>query len=546
VFLERRVNLNGSHSISKIVANGWKNIQAGLFSYFQIEPKLYTYRLTDHSGYQKRLHLRVGEDGDGILFVDVTDVIHLNKHATEIIKLALEDVSEQAAGKILQMKYRGNFKDIQSDVHRAYQVARHLVEHSDGCNTCALTGLVDQAPLFSLPTNAPYKIDIALTYGCNNQCPHCYNEAGRLAMPSLPLQHWFQVFDKVYELGIPHVILTGGEATLHPDFIEIVRYADSLGMVVGLNSNGRYLSHQPFMKEAASAGLNHVQVTLGSHQRVVHNRMMGADSFHQTVRGIKTALESGVHAITNTTLMRSNKEQIQELLEFLYDLGIRTFAMNGMIYAGGGFDHPNALHPNELPPILTHVREFADELGMRFLWYTPTEYCRLSPVALGVGSKKCNAGEYSICIEPNGDVLPCQSYYVSAGNILHDPWDTIWRSELFLSFREREDAPEHHSLPEKCWHCPDLLVCGAGCRIEREAEQGVRVAELAGAGCIGCSGYNMPINHQPQTISEVIPLFNVTEGGFVPPPSLVRAEKRSSGQGGSLSAEEELAGPGND
>ncbi len=89
--------------------------------------------------------------------------------------------------------------------------------------------MIDQAPLFSLPTNAPYKIDIALTYGCNNECPHCYNEVGRFGMPSLPLAHWYRVFDRVAELGIPHVILTGGEATLHPDFVEIVRYADQTG-----------------------------------------------------------------------------------------------------------------------------------------------------------------------------------------------------------------------------------------------------------------------------------------------------------------------------
>jgi len=129
-----------------------------------------------------------------------------------------------------------------------------LLKDSDGCQTCALSGLLEQAPLFSLQTAAPYKVDVALTYGCNIQCPHCYNEASRLAMPSLPNSHWFRVFDKIVELGIPHVILTGGEATLHPDFLKIIEYADHLGLVVGLNSNGRYLSHAPFMEKVAEAG----------------------------------------------------------------------------------------------------------------------------------------------------------------------------------------------------------------------------------------------------------------------------------------------------
>lgn len=106
---------------------------------------------------------------------------------------------------------------------------------------------------------------------------------------------------------------------------------------------------------------------------------------------------------------------------------------------------------------------------MRFLWYTPTEYCRLSPLELGLGPKRCNAGEYSCCVEPNGDVLPCQSYYAAAGNLVRDPWERIWGSALFRGFRERTTDPEAAGLPEECRHCPDLSVCGGGCRLEREA-----------------------------------------------------------------------------
>ena len=132
-----------------------------------------------------------------------------------------------------------------------------------------------------------------------------------------------------------------------------------------------------------------------------------------------------------------------------------------------------------MPGLLIRVRDQADRLGMRFLWYTPTEYCRMSPVELELGAKRCNAGEYSLCIEPNGDVLPCQSYYVTAGNILRDPWEAIWRGELFRCFRDRVDDPRWAGLPQKCWDCPDLPLCGGGCRIEREARDGIRLAEDA-------------------------------------------------------------------
>ncbi|MGD8457923.1 MAG: radical SAM protein [Anaerolineales bacterium] len=496
------------------------------------ERGLFTYHVNRPDESKMRLHLRIEPDGAGVLFIDVTDVIHLNSTAAEITKMALDGIDEKMARVLLSQKYRWeNEHQVDEDLSKIYQMVDHLCNHTGDCFTCALKGLLETAPMFSVQVNAPYKIDIALTYGCNNQCPHCYNEIDRFHMPSLPLIDWYKVLDKVAELGIPHIILTGGEATLHPNLSEIIKYADQLGMIVGMNSNGRHVAHEPYMLELAKSGLNHIQITLGSCYPQVHNLVMGVDSFSQTVRGIENALNSGIHVITNTTLMQLNVDHAEEIVDFLFDKGIRTFAMNGMIYSGGGFSHPNAIPTNELAPLLVRIRDHAKSLGMRFLWYTPTEYCRFSPVELEVGAKRCNAGEYSICIEPNGDVLPCQSYYVSTGNILNDPWEEIWNNDLMISFRNREDDPQLCGLPEICWECPDLSLCGGGCRIELEAQDGIRVAESAGGGCVGCSGYvRLQMEGEREKLIHRSDNDNHNHlGGYVPHASQRKANRRSSG-----------------
>ncbi len=482
------------------------------------KPGLYTYRFTPPGG-KIRLHLRVEQDGHGVLFVDVTDAIHLNPTATEMAKMALEGVPHSHAQAVFTGRYRQVPSDhLNDELAQIYEMVSRFANPSGSCPTCAVTSL-QRAALFSTRVDAPYKADLALTYGCNNECPHCYNEPDRLTMPSLQAEDWKRVLDKLAAVGVPHLIFTGGEATLHPDLPELIAYADQLGPIVGLNTNGRHIAHRPYMQSLADAGLNHLQVTLGSHDPGIHDAMMGATSFHQTVRGIESAMESGVHVITNTTLMRSNMGHAEAIIDFLYSLGIRTFAMNGMIYSGGGFAHPNAIPEDEMPPLLVRVRDHAAARGMRFLWYTPTEYCRMSPVELEIGSKRCNAGEYSLCIEPNGDVLPCQSYYVSAGNILQDPWEQIWNGELFRSFRDRELDPQWAGLPEKCWDCPDLPLCGGGCRIEREAREGNRVVEGAGGGCSGCSG-------ACGTAHSASPVHTA---GFIPTDGMARSGVRSSG-----------------
>ena len=466
-------------------------------------PGLYTYPIALDGG-QRRIHLRIEKDGSGVLFVDVTDVIHLNTTAAEMAKLALDDVPlEQARAGLTRRFNHVDRKQLAHELTSIYDMIARFQEADGSCAVCTVADRLDFQPIFSTPVQAPFKADVALTYACNNACPHCYNEPDRFEMPSLTLDEWFRVLDKLAEIGVPHIILTGGEPTLHPDLPAIIRYADELGLVVGMNSNGRRLAHVPTMTAIAGAGLNHVQITLETFDADVHDAMVGAPgAFAQTVRGIENALASGIHTITNTTLMRRNQHQAVTIVDFLHNLGLRTFAMNGMIYAGGGFDDPDAIPAAEMAATLVAVRDRAEELEMNFLWYTVTDYCQLSPLELDLSPKRCNAAEYSICIEPNGDVLPCQSYYVAGGNILDDPWDDIWNSALFRSFRDREENPQAAGLPEMCWDCPDLEMCGGGCRLEREAHAGHRAAEhgCARARLKPALGFVLPANTTRATV----------------------------------------------
>jgi radical SAM protein with 4Fe4S-binding SPASM domain len=481
-------------------------------TYQSPSPGLHTYRIPLDGG-QMRLHLRVEQDGTGVLFRDVSEVVHLNSTAAELAWLALEQIPLKRAAQAIKGRYSGASRSqVTAEAGHIYALVDGMRSPGDFCPTCALADDLrpQRADLFSTPVHAPYKADLALTYGCNNACSHCYNEPSHLPMASLPKEQWFQVIKILHEAGVPHLILTGGEATLHPDLLEIIRYADSLGHIVGMNSNGRRLAHRPFVDALAAAGLNHVQITLASSRPELHDAINGARCFHQTVRGIENALASPLHTITNTTLMRRTMDHAEEIVEFLHALGIRTFAMNGLIYSGGGFGNPDAIPEAQMPALLLRVRDRAEALGMHFLWYTPTEYCRMSPVELELGAKRCNAGEYSLCIEPNGDVLPCQSFYVAAGNILHDPWQQIWQGELFRSFRDRVEDPRWAGLPSKCWECPDLPLCGGGCRIEREARDGVQT----GASCSGCATGR---NDNADKV-QAIPLL---DGGWTPPLNLL-------------------------
>ncbi|PDM26058.1 hypothetical protein CP083_05900 [Candidatus Bathyarchaeota archaeon B24-2] len=74
---------------------------------------------------------------------------------------------------------------------------------------------------------------------------------------------------------------------------------------------------------------------------------------------------------------------------------------------------------------------------MKFVWYTPTRYCQLDPVSLELGIKSCTAAKINMCIGPEGEVYPCQSYFKALGNILEDKWENIWNHPTSIYIRSR-------------------------------------------------------------------------------------------------------------
>ena len=433
---------------------------------------LLTYHLHPPGG-TRRIHLRIEDGGAGVLFVDATDTIHLNPSAAIIVKSALDGLPRNQVASVLNGRFSRVKKcEIKEHVDRMYDLVHHLSTTTEACPTCGLEA--PHSGLFSTPINAPFKADLALTYGCNNACRHCYNRAeskSKRDSRATTIQQWQKVLRKLIDIGVPQVIFTGGEPTMYPGLTELIRSAEHLGLITGLNTNGRRLAERAFADSLAHVGLSHVQITLESCRLEVHNIMTQADSFEETCRGITNAIAAGLHVITNTTLTQRNVGHALETVDFLHGLGLGTFAMNGMIFSGRGKQSGDAVEDDQLRHVLPAVRDRAKTLGMRFLWYTPTDYCRLSPLELELGPRRCNAGEYSMCIEPNGDVLPCQSYYVAAGNILRDSWQSIWESDLFRGFRDRTGHPQACGLPERCQQCPDLPLCGGGCRLERMKDE---------------------------------------------------------------------------
>jgi len=425
-----------------------------------IQPGLYQFDIQDHGG-KSRVHLRVDEDGSGLLVVNASRVVQLNPTAMQMAYLHLNKVEEKSALKMLEAAFNVPRKRLVKDYRLLEQQVEAIIDEDSGlCPVCDL-GLEKSMP-FSAKLSAPYRMDFALTYRCNNACAHCYNARPR-NYPELDTQTWKKIIDRVWELRIPHVVFTGGEPTLRADLVELVAYAQEKGLVTGLNTNGRKLADNTLLQSLIKAGLDHVQITIESYDAVVHDTMVQTKgAWEETLAGLRNVVASKIYMMTNTTLLQNNAYELEHILDFLAAEGVPTVGLNALIYSGRGREVHTGLNESELPALLELAEGITQAHNQRLIWYTPTQYCAFNPMLLSLGIKGCTAAYYNMCVESDGQVIPCQSYYQALGHILNDSWDSIWNHPLARQLRERQD------IPEGCRDCDFLVECGGGCPLARE------------------------------------------------------------------------------
>ena len=300
---------------------------------------------------------------------------------------------------------------------------------------------------------APHRMDLMVSamtrdgaWHCNQKCLHCYAAGQPLSdTPELTTAQWKEVLDRLRAANIPQVTFTGGEPTLRADLVELVDAAQ--WFVTRLNTNGRRLTPE-LCKALYEASLDSVQVTLYSDKAAVHNTLVGAQGFGDTVAGIKNAVAAGLIVSINTPLCSLNRD-FADTLRFAASLGVRYATCSGLIPSGGATTEGSVatrLSQAELTDILRTAVETAHSLGMELDFTSPGWLPEETLRSLGLQLiPSCGACLSNMAVTPDGTVVPCQSWLggVTLGNVLTDPWEKIWTNPQCAAIRAESAKMEH-------------------------------------------------------------------------------------------------------
>ena len=179
------------------------------------------------------------------------------------------------------------------------------------------------------------RLDLKVGFSCNNKCVFCVQGDKRDRYDDRPFDEICDILaSNVERTG--HVVLTGGEATVRKDIVEIVAKARELGYTdIQLQTNGRRLSYAPFVAAMMEAGMTEVAPALHGSNPAIHDALTRAPgAWMQVVRGIRNCRKAGLPVIMNSVIVQQNYRDLPQLARLLCDLDV-TQMQFAMVHPAG-------------------------------------------------------------------------------------------------------------------------------------------------------------------------------------------------------------------
>lgn len=360
---------------------------------------LYHYQAPSEAPDHYRLHLRIEQDGSGVLIVNASTILHLNTTATEYAYHLLRGSSQEEVARAMAARYHASQAQILHDFTDFKDRIETLISTTDLDPVTYLD--FERRKPHTVPISAPYRLDCALTYRLPDSSDPSFAPTARVARELTTLE-WETIMDKAWQAGIPHIVFTGGEPTLRDDFIQLITHAESNGQVTGLLTDGIHLAEPAYRDSLLQTGLDHLMIIVNP-------------SDDKIWAVIQSALEADIFTTVHMTITTQNQTSVMDYLQRLPEMGLRSISLSATDV--------------ELKEQLRKARERAAELHLSLVWDLPVPYSALNPFSLEFADheRTIGAGHSWLYVEPDGDVLPGQGINQVLGNFLTDPFDKIWK-----------------------------------------------------------------------------------------------------------------------
>jgi MoaA/NifB/PqqE/SkfB family radical SAM enzyme len=186
------------------------------------------------------------------------------------------------------------------------------------------------------------RLELHLTYHCPERCVFC-SEDHRMTKYHPFSVSWGRVaavLRKHAERGVKNVHLTGGEPTIHPRFVDVLKMCRKLKMRTSLGTIGTRLSQEAFAREAAPF-LDEGLFSLHGPNAEVHDALTRREgSFERVVQAMKYTQQFNpdFRCFVNTVVTRDNIQELPDTVAFAESVGAELIVISNTTPEGAGGD----------------------------------------------------------------------------------------------------------------------------------------------------------------------------------------------------------------
>jgi MoaA/NifB/PqqE/SkfB family radical SAM enzyme len=230
----------------------------------------------------------------------------------------------------------------------------------------------DATPWVGVHGQIMRRLELHLTYTCPERCVFCSEEHRMARYDRFPVT-WGRVA-KILRLhasrGVRAVHLTGGEPTIHPRFVDVLRLAKKLNMRTSVGTIGTMLCRRDFAEQAVPL-LDEALFSIHGPDASTHDALAGREgSFERVTLAMAICQEINPHfqPFVNTVLTRQNLEVLPDTVGMAAERGARLIVISNTTPEGGGHDAYTDLSVplEDLRRVLTQVPERAGDAIVRF------------------------------------------------------------------------------------------------------------------------------------------------------------------------------------
>ena len=302
---------------------------------------------------------------------------------------------------------------------------------------------------------------------CNCRCVMCDIWKGNHQLKQLTENDLLPLLSSLKKFSTKQVLLSGGEALLHPRFFELCRVLKRLPVHITLHSTGLLLK-------------KHAAQLLGSVDDLIIS-LDGDEETHDAIRKIPGAyrkLREGMqelklrdpsYRITGRTVIHKLNFRVwPDIIRAAKELGLDQVSFLPADVSSQAFNRELpwnmerqaevGLSVEELPELKAVIdkliQDFAGEFKDRFIAESPAKLTSIYTYYSALHGrcsfpyKKCNAPWVSAVIEPDGSVRPC-FFHESVGNIRTGSLPEILNGDKALNFRKHLNM-ETNEICKRC------------------------------------------------------------------------------------------------